>query len=91
MLAIRKFLKEYSRQSSIALFFIWGILLVFFSMNANNILGPVIMVLAHAASIGGIYLGALKDPEGSRSVVGIVLGVLALIYTLALDTLAYLL
>jgi len=70
---------------SVGSFFLWGLLIALGAPLMVTWLVWPILLLAHLISAMGIYFGYILNPEGKRSVLGMVLGIVTMLYNLSLD------
>ncbi|MDP3953206.1 MAG: hypothetical protein Q8P99_00045 [bacterium] len=68
-------------------FFLWGALIALSAPVMASWWALPILLVAYVISGAGIYFGYLKNKEGKRSVLGIVLGVVTMLYNLSLSAL----
>jgi len=81
-------LAKYPSQYSIGAFFLWGVVILLFSINLDNIwLAVLYLAIAHILAVSSIYVGFIKDVRGKKSPLAIVVGLIILLLTLLIDTL----
>lgn len=83
--ALWQWAKDNSGYVSVGAFFSWGILISLSAPAMVNWWALPILILAHLISAAGIYFGYLKNKEGRRSILGMILGMITMLYNLSLS------
>jgi len=77
--------KENSKLVSVGAFFVWALLISTTASLMDTLWAIPILLLAHLISGAGLYFGWLKDATGTRSILGIALSSITMVYNLVFD------